>query len=200
MPRPVPERLRDLEAEVHDLRVLPAASVRARGRQRGRRQLAAVAVAGAVVATTAGVAFAWPRSSEPVPLPAAAPPTLTCELALPSSPAEVQLRLYDGGVPAERLAATVADLRARTFTVLDGPAGTSDPAGTTVVRYGPAAIGAAALVRAGLHGDVAMRFDPGRPGETVDVILGPSFDRLATPTEINKNLVAAGPPTAPPEC
>jgi hypothetical protein len=127
----------------------------------------------------------------------AAAPSLTCSLALPSSPAEVQLRVQDGGVPAARLAATMAGLRARTFIVLEGP---TDPAGTTVVRYGPASIGAAALVRAGLHGEVAMRFDPRRTDKTVDVVLGPSFDRLATHTETNKNLVAGGPPTAPEGC
>ncbi|MCO8272942.1 LytR C-terminal domain-containing protein [Actinoplanes sp. TRM 88003] len=196
MPRPVPERLRDLEAEIHDLRVLPAASVRARGRRRGRRQLAAVAVAGAVVATTAGVAFAWPRSS-PSPAPVAAAPRLTCVLDLPGSPAEVQLRVYDGGVPTDRLAATVDGLRARTFTVLDGPAESID---MTTLRYGPASIGAAALVRAELHGDVALRYDPTRAGETIDVVLGPAFDRLSTPTETNANLVAGGPPLAPEGC
>jgi hypothetical protein len=45
-----------------------------------------------------------------------------------------------------------------------------------------------------------MRFDPGRPGKTIDLILGPAFTRLGTATEINQNLVTAGPPTAPPEC
>jgi len=195
MPRPAHERLRELEADVRDLRVLPAAAVRERGRRRGRRQLAAWTVAGAVVATTAGVAFAWPRPDTTTPV--AGQPPLNCVLALPQSPADVRLRVIDGGAPAGRLDAVVSDLRARTFTVSTGPAG---PASATTLRYGPASVGAAALMRAELHGEVSMGFEPARRDDTIDVILGPSFDRLATPTEINQNLVTGGKPTAPPEC
>ncbi len=41
--------------------------------------------------------------------------------------------------------------------------------GTTALRYGPAAIGAAILLRATLVGEVAMRFDPERRDDTIDV-------------------------------
>ncbi|MCM4080851.1 LytR C-terminal domain-containing protein [Paractinoplanes hotanensis] len=195
MPQPAHERLRELENDVRDLRLLPAAAVRDRGRRRGRRQLAAWTVAGAVVATTAGAAIAWPRPDTTTPV--AGRPPLNCILALPENPADVRLRVVDGGAAAGRLEAVVSDLRARAFTVSTGAA---SPAGTTTLRYGPASVGAAALMRAELHGDVAMRFDPARSDDTIDVILGPSFDRLATPTEVNQNLVTAGKPTAPAEC
>jgi hypothetical protein len=75
-----------------------------------------------------------------------------------------------------------------------------DPAATTTVRYGPAAIGAATVVRAMVHGDVSMNFDPGRPDDTIDLTLGSSFSRLATTSEVNQNLAAAGKPSAPPQC
>lgn len=193
---PVHERMRELESEVRDLDVLPAAAVRARGRSRGRRRLAAVVVAGAVVATTAGVTFAWPDRQDNT-TPAAVPPALNCVLALPASPADVRVRVVDGGASAGVADAAAAQLRARTFTVLDA---TTGPEGATALRYGPAAIGSAALLRAALHGEVTMQFDETRGDGTVDLVLGPAFTRLATTTELNQNLVTVGEPTAPPQC
>jgi hypothetical protein len=201
MSRPVHERLRDLEGEVRDLRYPPAAEVRARGRSRGRRQRAAMVTAGvAVVAATVGVTVAWPPRQGTTPV-ASTPvgPALSCDLSLPDSPAAVRLRVVDGGAPSVIQALVATQLRERRFTVLDGPAGSS-PVEVATVVYGPAAVGDAVLVRATLRGEVGMRFDPARADDVVDVILAPSFTRLATSTEINQNLVAAGPPTAPPGC
>jgi hypothetical protein len=191
----VPERLRELETDVRDLPFTPAGRVRARGRSRGRRQMAALATAGAVVVVTAGLAYGrapQPATAPAAPAPAAPAPSLACVLTLPGSPAEVQVRLVGGP-------AGVADeLRARQFAVTADPA--PEPARTTAVRYGPAAIGAAALVRAYLPGDARMTFDPARRDATVDLVAGPDLTRLARTTEVNENLVADGAPTAPPEC
>jgi hypothetical protein len=107
--------------------------------------------------------------------------------------------VLDGGAPAGLPETTASQLRARDFTVLAGTAG-QDPDGESALRYGPASIGAAALLRAVLHGEVTMRFDPDRRDETIDLTVGPAFTRLATATEINQNLVAAGKPSAPPQC
>ncbi|MBO3743086.1 LytR C-terminal domain-containing protein [Actinoplanes flavus] len=185
----VPERVRELADDVQDLRMKPAAEVRARGRARGRRQLAASATAAAaVVAVSAGVAVAWPRQGE-TSIPPAGPAPLTCELLLPDSPADVQVRVPDAGIASE--------LRERGFTVLDGAVASE---AATTLTYGPAAIGRATLLRAAVHGEVTMRFEPGRPGPAIDLAPGPDFDRLATATELNQNLVSVGMPTAPPEC
>lgn len=199
MSQSVHEQLRNLKVELHHLEVLPAAAVRARGRSRGRRQLAALVAAGAVVAT-AGVAFAWPhqRTLPTIGGPAAAP-SVACVVALPDSPAEVRVRVLDGGAPAELLNTTIVQLRARKFTMLNG---TTDhgPEDAAALRYGPASIGAATLLRAGLRGNITMRFDPDRPDETIDLTVGPSFTGVASPTEMNRNLVAAGEPSPPPQC
>jgi hypothetical protein len=64
----------------------------------------------------------------------------------------------------------------------------------------PAGLGAAALLRAALIGGATMRFDPARSDDTIDLTLGATFVRLATSTEFNQALVAAGAPSAPPEC
>jgi hypothetical protein len=199
MPPSLPERLQNLKAEVHHLDVLPAAAVRARGRSRGRRQLTAVLAAGAVVATM-GIAFAWPnRGAAPTADRPAIGAGVSCVVALPDSPSKVHIRLLDGGAPAGMLATTVEQLRARDFTVLDGATG-RDPERVAALRYGPAAIGAATVLRASLHGDVAMRFDLDRPDETIDLTVGPTWISVATPTEVNQNLAAVGQPSPPPEC
>lgn len=210
MSRPVDERLRELESELHDLRVLPAAAVRARGRRLGRRRMTGLMAAGVVVAVTAGIAAiqGWPgqRPSEQAPVGdgPAVRPVVSCSLTLPDGPAAVRVRVVDGGTTEGLPAATASQLRDRDFTVVAGAAGeTETPAGAVdaaTLRYGPAAIGAAALLRAMLHDDATMRFDPARREEAIDLILGPAFTRLATATESNQALAAAGPPTAPPGC
>jgi hypothetical protein len=211
MSRFVHDRLQELEAEVRDLKLLPAADVRARGRRRGRRQLAVLTAAGAVVAITVGVAFARPHQQLPPAgdqpasnqsannQSASGHPAIGCVLALPGSPAEVQIRVLDGGAPAGVLDATTSALRERGFKTLNGATG-HRPAGAATVGYGPAAIGAATLVRAAVHGESTMSFDPARRDQAIDLTLGPSFTRLATATEMNQDLVAGGEPSAPPEC
>jgi hypothetical protein len=200
MSRSVPEQLRELEADVRDLKVLPAAAVRARGRTRGRRKVAAVSVAGVVVATTAGVTVGWPhQGAAPTGIDPAGRAAISCVTALPQDPAEVRIRVFDGGAPAGVADAAAAQLRARTFTVLDRATDVR-PEGSAALRYGPAAIGAATLLRAALQGEVTMRFDPDRRDEVIDLTLGPAFTRTATTTELNRNLVAVGEPTAPPQC
>ncbi|MBU2663634.1 LytR C-terminal domain-containing protein [Actinoplanes bogorensis] len=192
----LPERLRELEAEIHDMPVAPAADIRARGRSRRRRRLAAISVAGAVVLSTAGAALAWPQPQR-TEQPPVSRTGMSCALALPDSPADVKVRVLDGG--AGRLGTTVTQLEARGFTVL-GRATVDTPPAPVSVHYGPAAIGAATLLRAALHGDSVMVFEPDRRDDIVNLVLGPDFQRLATPTELNQNLVTAGEPTAPPEC
>jgi hypothetical protein len=154
--------------------------------------MAAVTAGVAVVATTAGITAtrALDRPGEDATVPAAAGPAVRCVLALPDSPAEVRVRVLNGGTAAN-------ELRERGFTVLTPADG---PAGPTTLRYGPSAIGAAALLRAEVIGEATLRFDPTRADNTIDLTVGPAFGRLATPTEVNQALAAAGEPTAPPGC
>ena len=202
MSRPVLERLRELETDVRGLPVLPAAAVRARGRRRGRRQLITGAVAGAVVVAAAGVTAAGTvERSRHDSAPAAGTPALTCVLSLPDDPATVSIRVFSGAAPAGTSGAIASQLRARQFQVLAGAdGGDPDPADAAVLRYGPAEIGAASLVRAFVHGPVGMRFDPGRRDPSVDLVLGPAFTRLAGAIEVNRALAEAGEPSAPPQC
>jgi hypothetical protein len=162
--------------------------------------LTALVTAGAVVATTAGIA-ATNVLEQPRPGPAAVGdrPGVDCVLALPDSPSDVRIRVLDGGAPAGLPGTTTSQLRARQFVVVAG-ATDGDVAGAAALRYGPAAIGAAAVVRALVHGDVLMRFVPDRSDATIDLTLGRAFTRLSTTTETNQNLATAGEPSAPPQC
>ncbi|WP_430783205.1 LytR C-terminal domain-containing protein [Actinoplanes sp. G11-F43] len=203
MSRPVHERIRELETDVRNLEVAPAAAVRARGRQRARRQWAVASVAGAVVAVTAGVAVAWPGArpggTAIAPAGPSAAPMIDCVVELPDSPADVRIRVLGGGAAEGRAAAVADELRTRRFSVVGDPAAGS-PVKETELRYGPASVGMATLASALLPETPALRFEPERPDATVDLVLGPAFDRLATTTEINRNLVMAGNPAPPPGC
>lgn len=212
MSRPVDERLRELAEDVEQVRLAPAADVRARGLRRARRRRAgaAAAAAGLVLATGFGVTEVLRPGGGPGPLdPAATPPagSASCaypvSLALPEGPGSVVIQVFAGAGPASQADQVVQQLTERGFAASDTPG--SDPAagsgGTAaVLRYGPGAIGASSLVRALIGDDVVMAFDPRRAGSTVDVVLGAGFRRLATATEVNQALAQTGVPTRPPGC
>ena len=182
------------------MKVLPAAAVRARGRRRAWRQRTSVVAAVAVVAAGAGFAATHTGATHQQ---AAAPgrKELTCTLSLPDEPAEVKVRVIDGGAAAGMADKALTGLRNRRFTVTNSP---SRQAGeikdNIVLRYGAAAIGNAALLRAYFPGSVAMSFDPSRDDDVIDVTVGPGFTSLHTTTEVNQFLVQQGEPTAPPQC
>jgi hypothetical protein len=164
--------------------------------------MAGVAVVAATAGITATSALDRPLQGATAPGPAAVSPAASCVLTLPPDPAGVRVRMLNGGAPAGLGDTTATKLRERGFTVLTHTDGsTNEPVGPTTLRSGPAAIGAAALLRAALIGDdVTMRFDPDRSDDTIDLTLGTTFARLATSTEFNQALAAAGEPSAPPEC
>ncbi|MFI7574826.1 LytR C-terminal domain-containing protein [Micromonospora sp. NPDC049497] len=67
-----------------------------------------------------------------------------------------------------------------------------------VLRYGPKAVGSAHLLRAYFLDEARYEYDPKRKDDTVDVVLGASFQQLATTTEVNQSLGDLGSPVAPP--
>jgi len=220
MSRPVRERLVELEKDVEQVRLAPAAAVRARGLRRARRRLAGAAAAATALAAAAGFGLtgvlgpggapgpvATPQSPSPVAVTARPTGSAGCrypvDLSLPDSPARIELRVFPGASPTGQAGLVVQELGERGFTARDTPG--SDPraeaAGTAaVVRYGPGAVGASTLIRALIGGDVVMAFDPDRYGEAVDLVLGAGFRSLATASEMNQALAAGGEPTRPPGC
>lgn len=206
MPRPVRDLLLDLEEDVHQVRLAPARAVRERGRTRTRRRVALTATGLTVVAGLAGMGLL--RSAADSSLPPAAPqPTASsdrcaqADVRLPVRLDQVEVRVID--VDADRDEAVATDLRNRGFTTT---AGGSEPAGTTraeavaTLRYGPRAVGKAAVLQAMLLNKADTQFDPARADVVVDLVVGRDFRQLATPTEVNQALAEAGEPTLPPGC
>jgi hypothetical protein len=204
MSRPLRDRLVELQEDTEQVRLAPAATVRARGQQRSRRRLAGTAVAVTTLAAL-GVTTAVTVDRGPGPAPAPAGPVTrpgcaTVDLSLPDDPGDVQIEVYAGAKQANQVA---GDLAARGFAATGH--GLIDPESDTdgtvaVIRYGPRAIGDATLVGALLGGDARLRYYPDRDDRTVDLALGTEFRQLATTTEVNQALVEAGEPTPPPGC
>ena len=64
------------------------------------------------------------------------------------------------------------------------------------LRFGPAGVGSAHLVRAYFH-LVELDYELDREGDVVDVIVGAGFQQLATPTEVHQSIAQLGRPQLP---
>jgi len=115
-------------------------------------------------------------------------------------PDKVKINVYNA-TAKPRLASSVADdFRNRKFQV--EKAG-NDPLkksidGIAVLRYGPRAVGGAHLLKAYFLNDATAEFDPTRTDDVVDVVIGNSFQQLATTTEVNQSLTDIGSAQLPP--
>lgn len=114
---------------------------------------------------------------------------------------DVKINVYNAtDIPG--LANRVAtDFKNRKFQVLKEG---NDPLkkgvdGVAVLRYGPKAVGSAHLMRAYFLDQAKVEYDPTREDDTVDVVIGNSFQQLATTTEVNQSLVELGKPQLPPQ-
>lgn len=203
MSTPLRDRLRELETEARQVTVLPAAAVRARGRRRAWRQRMSVVAAVAVVAAGGGYATTRITTHNGPHQPAAAPVRdgLTCTLSLPDDPADVKVKVIDGGAAPTMADKALTGLRNRRFIVTTGLSQEAGgPEDGVVLRYGPAAIGNATLLRAYFPGSTAMIFDPSRHDDVIDATVGSGFTSFRTTTQVNQFLAQAGEPTAPPQC
>jgi hypothetical protein len=204
MSHPVRERLVGLATDVEHVRLAPAATVRARGRSRARRRWAGTAAALATVVAAAGFGLtsAGGNRTPVATLPAVPSPAcpVPADLTLPGDPGEVVINVVGGG---NRVGQVTVELRRRGFAATGREGGDPDadrPGPVAILRYGPRAIGSATVVRALVDGDVVMTFLPDRESRSVDLALGSGFRRLASVTQMNQKLVAAGEPTRPPGC
>nr|BFE62603.1 hypothetical protein GCM10020063_071290 [Dactylosporangium thailandense] len=66
-----------------------------------------------------------------------------------------------------------------------------------IIRYGPATVGAAWLVRAYFLDQARPEFDKARQDDKVEIILGGKFRQLPTTTEVNQAIAALGNPELP---
>jgi hypothetical protein len=108
----------------------------------------------------------------------------------------IQLNVYNA-TDRPGLANEIAkELKQRKFKV-DPEKASNDPLGkpvdgVAVLRYGPKMVGAAWVLGSYFLNEAVLEFDPSRQDETIDVVLGPSFKKLATETEQRLALASVG--------
>jgi hypothetical protein len=108
----------------------------------------------------------------------------------------IQLNVYNATDKAGLAREIALEFKQRKFKVNPDKAN-NDPLGkpvdgVAVLRYGPKTVGAAWVVNAYFLNAAALEFDVNRQDEVVDVVLGPSFKKLATQTEEKQALAQAG--------
>lgn len=119
---------------------------------------------------------------------------------LPSSPAQVTVRVYNATDRAGLAGNVASQLQRRGYRV----AGTgNDPKNSAVsaaaeLRHGPAGAGAAQLLRGQIVGATVVADT--RADATVDVVLGTGFRALASPAQAKAEVARLGTPSAPPRC
>ncbi|MFK3980432.1 LytR C-terminal domain-containing protein [Micromonospora sp. NPDC050397] len=97
------------------------------------------------------------------------------------------------------LAASVAtDFKNRKFQIVKQGNDKKRVDSVAVLRFGPKGVGSAHLLKAYFLNEAEDEYDPNRDDDTVDVVIGNSYTQLATTTEVNQALSAAGAPTPPP--
>lgn len=158
--------------------------------------IVSVLVLGALVA----VILAVTRDDEPDTPQAACPDgSVVADLELRDAH-EVRINVYNA-TDQTGLASQVGENFAnRDFQVLaqeDDPLGT-EVSEVAVLRYGPAAVGAAHVLQAYFLNTAIPQFEIEREDDVVDVVIGNQFRQLATPTEVRQSIAALGHP-APPE-
>ncbi len=112
---------------------------------------------------------------------------------------DVKIKVLNG-TDRPGLAASVGDdFRNRDFQVKAEATEKKQIDDVAVLRYGPKGVGSAHLLRAYFLGNAKLEYDPKYNDEDiVRVVLGNSFQQLATTTEVNQSLGDLGAPVAPP--
>ncbi|MFD2764719.1 LytR C-terminal domain-containing protein [Micromonospora eburnea] len=112
-------------------------------------------------------------------------------------PKEVKINVYNATDEPGRAGSVADDFRNRKFQVAKVGNATSGFDGVAVLRFGPKGVGGAHLLRAYFLDNAERQFDINRKDDAVDVVLGNSFQQLATTTEVNQSLGDLGSPVAP---
>jgi hypothetical protein len=119
------------------------------------------------------------------------------DLTLPETK-DIKINVYNG-TDEPGLAGSVADdFRNRKFQVKKEGNSAKKVDNVAVLRFGPKGVGSAHVLRAYFLNDAKRDFDINRKDDTVDVVLGNSFQQLATTTEVNQSLGDIGSAEVPP--
>jgi hypothetical protein len=139
-------------------------------------------------------AGASPCPSAPVTRPAASPSARTTVArrtkppVRPPAPRLIRVQVLNGTQRSGLAASTATLLRARGFRVVTvGNASGAVTTGTAQVRYGPSGVAQAVVLARYVPG--ARLLPDRRRGVVVDLVLGPSYRRLATAAEVARAAV-----------
>jgi hypothetical protein len=160
-------------------------------------RIRALAIVGALfVAAVVLVTISITKDNQTKPVGASCPKDAVRANTHLDDSENIQLNVYNATDKPGLAKEIASELKQRKFKV-DPEKANNDPLGKSVdgvavLRYGPKTVGAAWVVRAYFLNDATLEFDINRTDETVDVVLGRSFKKLATQTEKQQALAQAG--------
>ena len=112
-------------------------------------------------------------------------------------PKDVKINFFDGTGTSSVASGVSEELKHRQFQVTKRE--TVKPISkVAILRYGPKAVGAAWLLKAYFLDSAETAFDIKRTDDSVDLVLGGGFKKLATTTEVGQALAQLGRPLRPP--
>lgn len=124
--------------------------------------------------------------------------SVMANVTLPDNPDEVTVKVFNGTSITGLAESVTYDFANRNFKTQKPAENKKKFKGVAQLRYGPAAVGAAHLLKAYFLAQAEPQYDPKRKGAVVDVVIGSQFQQLATTTEVNQSLVELGEPDVPP--
>jgi len=123
--------------------------------------------------------------------------SVMANVTLPEDPEDVTVKVYNGTKTPGLADNVTNEFKNRRFKTLKPAENKKKVEGVAVMRYGPEAVGSAWLLRAYFLNQADVQYDAKRKGTVVDVVVGSSFQQLATTTEVNQSLVELGEPEVP---
>jgi len=120
------------------------------------------------------------------------------DVTLPDDSDQVSVKVYNGTNKPNLAEQATNDFKNRGFKTQKPAESKKKYTGVAELRYGPAAVGKAHLLKAYFLAQGKDEYDPKRKGDLVDVVLGSKYLELATQTEVNQSLVELGEPDVPP--
>jgi hypothetical protein len=123
--------------------------------------------------------------------------SVLADVALPDDPSEVTIKVFNGTTQVGLAETVTNEFKNRRFQTQPPAVNKKKFKGVAQLRYGPAAVGKAHLLKAYFLAQADPQYDPKRKGEVVDVVIGNQYQSLATSTEVNQSLVELGEPDLP---
>jgi hypothetical protein len=124
--------------------------------------------------------------------------SVTADISLPDDPSEVTIKVFNATSQTGLAERVSVDFQNRKFKTQRAERNKRKFNGVAQLRYGPAAVGKAHLLKAFFLGRAEALYDPKRKGDVTDVVIGSQYQQLATTTEVNQSLVELGEPVLPP--